>query len=299
MNKQIIIFSLLAAVMLSLLAVPVFGDAGNLTGNDTQTAGTNTTVINTTFEQNTSIAEQNSTFPEQNSTSTGQVNGSELPAAMQGNQTGNGTQGNQSANQTNASVPISNESINIDELVMIMQVQLKDLKTQNMILNEEIKTLRRDNANLTERLAELERKPVTYDDIEDTVDELYIQFAYWTAWIWPILALFLFVRYRKPAQEAEEERLQEAVETITKNTQREWYSHQVRKQGIEGYAADETELAIFRALQIHTVADLVGMEDKDIIEAFKAKYEPTADIEEHFKNRIAEIKKGLKEVDGK
>ena len=299
MKKQIIIFSLLAVLIVSLLAVPVFGDTGNLTGNDTQTAGTNVTVNNTAVEQNTSIAEQNSTFPEQNSTGAVPVNGSELPAAMQGNQTGNGTQANQSANQTNASVPISNESINIDELVMIMQVQLKDLKTQNMILNEEIKTLRRDNANLTERLSELERKPVTYDDVEDTVDELYIQFVYWTGWIWPVMTLFLFLKYRKPAQEAEEERLHEAVETITKEKQQEWYSHQVRKQGIEGYAADETELAIFRALQIHTVADLVGMEDKDIMEAFRLKYEPTADIEEHFKNRIAEIKKGLKEVDGK
>ena len=193
--------------------------------------------------------------------------------------------------------PVNQTNVTLEELVKILQKQVEDLKKQNEILREENKKLRQQIANLTKRLAELERRPITWEDVESKVDEYYVQFTYWTGWLWPMLTFYLIYRYRKPALETEEERIQEAVETIVKEKQREWFSYQVRKKGVEAVAEDDTELAIFRSLGIYTIGDLLGKSDEEIIEAFKKKYKPSADLLEHFKNRIKEIKERLKEVD--
>ncbi len=191
------------------------------------------------------------------------------------------------ANQTN---------MTLEELVKVLQKQIEDLKKQNEILREEIKKLREENAKLKEKLAKLERRPITWEDVERTVDEYYVQFTYWTGWFWPILTFYLIFRYRMPAIETEEERIQEAVEKIVKEKQKEWFSYQVRKKGIETVAEDDTELAIFRSLGIYTIGDLLSKSDEELIKAFEEKYKPTADLLEHFKNRLKEIKKKLKEV---
>jgi len=273
MRKLLLIFSLLT------LAIPAF--AGNVTGNITMNVTenhTNATLTNTTIpalniSHNYSRVLTNTTLPDQMNETTPLNISQEI-----------------TPNQTN-------QSVSIEELVVILQAQLEDLKKQNQILNEEIKTLRRENMNLTQRISELEREPVTFEDVEESVNKYYVQFVYWTGWAWPALAFFLIFRYRRPALEVEEERIHEAVDRIVKEKQREWYSYQIRRQGLEEYTEDETELAIFRALGIHTIADLLGKNEQDLLDAFKRKYQPTEDIEEHFRNRIREIKEKLKEAD--
>ncbi|ADB57924.1 hypothetical protein [Archaeoglobus profundus] len=242
--------------------------------------------------------------------------------AVAGNVTVNETAVNQTLNQTNLNLsinvtptpiptltpvptptptptptPANQTNMTLEELVKVLQKQVEDLRKQNEILREEIKKLREENKRLKEKLAKLERRPITWEDVENKVDEYYVQFTYWTGWLWPILTFYLILRYRKPAIETEEERIQEAVEKIVREKQREWFCYQVRKKGIETVAEDDTELAIFRSLGIYTIGDLLSKSDEELIEAFKEKYKPTADLLEHFKNRLKEIKEKLKEVD--
>jgi|GEM_PF-1978914 FtsZ-binding cell division protein ZapB len=279
MRRLLLIFSLLMA---AFLAVPALAEnvteVNNASINVTATENLNESMANTTILVNETgnLTAFNSTMElnQQNQTLNQSIN---TPV--------NRTKTNETA------------EISLEELVKILQSQLEELKKQNEILREENRKLRQEIANLTKRLEELKKKPITWDDIAEKVDEYYVQFVYWTGWLWPMLTFYLIYRYRRPAVEAEEERIQEAVEKLAKEKQREWYSFQIRRRGIEAFAEDETELAIFRALGIHTVADILDRSEQEIVEAFKAKYQPTADIEEHFKNRLKEIKEKLKGAD--
>ncbi len=189
-------------------------------------------------------------------------------------------------NVTNASMPI-------EQLVQLQADQIKKLREQVEILSEEVRQLREENARLKERIAELEAKPITWEDVEDTVNSYYTMFTFWTGWIWPILAFYLVKRYRKPAREEEMEAIAEASERIAMEKQREWYSHQIMTRSIETVAEDESEVMIFRSLGIFTIKDLLNTKETELVEAFKRRYEPTADLLEHFQNRIHEIKKKL------
>ncbi|AIY90062.1 hypothetical protein [Geoglobus acetivorans] len=257
----------------------------------------NNTSINVTAAENLNVSLVNTTVPINATGNLTALNGT--VAVNQHNQTVNRT-ANTSVNRTEVeSNGNQTAEMSVEELVNILQSQLEELKKQNEILREENKKLREQIANLTKRLEELERKPITWEDVEQTVDEYYIQFAYWTGWLWPTLTFFLIYRYRRPAREEEAERIQEAVEKLTREKQREWYSFQIRRRGIESVAEDETELAIFRALGVHTVGDLLSMSESELVEAFKSKYQPTADLLEHFRSRLREIREQLRsEVEG-
>jgi len=270
MKRLLLIFSLL--VMLAVSAV----NAENVTGNSTFEV--NTTLNGTALSGSINVIQVNMTV---NATATPTPTPTPAPVM------------NETVNQTASNTAV-NESISTDELIKILQKQLEDQKKQIEVLTEEIKKLREENARLKEELAKLRKRPITWEDVEQTVDEYYIQFVYWTGWLWPMLTFYMIYRYRKPAREEEAERIQEAVEKLTKEKQREWYSFQIRKRGIEAVAEDETELAIFRALGIYTIGDLLNRSESELIEAFKSKYHPTADLLEHFKNRLKEIREQLK-----
>jgi len=201
---------------------------------------------------------------------------------------------NQTVSVNETSVQNSNGSMPLEELVSLQADEIRRLREQLEILNAEIQELRRENAELKERIAELEKKPVTWDDVEETVNTYYVMFTYWTGWIWPILAFYLIFRYRKPAREEEAERIEEAAEKVAKEKQREWFSFQIRERGIESVAEDETELSIFRALGINTIGDLLEADDTTLLESFRRKYHPSADLEEHFKNRLKAIRESIK-----
>ena len=224
------------------------------------------------------------------------------------NMTVNATKGNVPVNQTaaptNTTTPapqnqtVSNASMPLEELVKIQAEEIKKLREQIEILNAEIQELRKENAELKERIAELEKKPITWEDVEEAVNDYYVMFSYWTGWFWPALAFYLIFRYRKPAREEEAERIQEAAEKVAKEKQREWFSFQIRKRGIESVAEDETELSIFRALGINTIGDLLEADETKLLEAFKQKYHPSEDLVEHFKNRVKAIRESIKKEVG-
>ncbi len=281
MRRLLLIFSLLIVMSQAFL-----GLAENVTE-------VNNTSINTTLPENLNESLTNTTII---------INETGNLTAFNGTMKQN--QQNQTLNQT-VKTPVNhtkgNETtqVSLEELVKILQSQLEELKKQNEILREENRKLRQEIANLTKRLEKLEKRPITWRDVSEKVDEYYVQFVYWTGWLWPMLMFYLIYRYRRPAVDVEEERIQEAVEKLAKEKQREWYSFQIRRRGIEAFAEDETELTIFRALGIHTVADILDRSEQEIVEAFKTKYQPTADIEEHFRNRLREIKEQLRnEVEG-
>lgn len=261
MRRLLTIFSLL------MLVAVAFAAEGN---------ATNATLANLTV--NTTVASSNLT-----------VNASEANATV-----------NQTAEPTNATAPalqnltVSNASMPLEQLVQIQADEIDKLREQIEILNEEIQELRKENAELKERIAELEEKPVTWEDVQETVDAYYAMFTYWTGWMWPLLAFYLIFRYRKPAREEEAERIEEAAEKVAKEKQREWFSFQIRKRGIESVAEDETELSIFRALGINTVGDLLSADESKLLEDFKNKYHPSEDLVEHFKNRLRAIKDSIK-----
>jgi len=261
MRRLLTIFSLL------LLVAAAFAAEGN---------ATNATLANLTV---------NATAPG-NLT----VNASEAPSNVT----------NQTTAPTNATAPapqnltVSNASMPLEQLVQIQADEIDKLREQIEILNAEIQELRKENAELKERIAELEEKPVTWEDVQETVDAYYAMFTYWTGWMWPLLAFYLIFRYRKPAREEEAERIEEAAEKVAKEKQREWFSFQIRKRGIESVAEDETELSIFRALGINTIGDLFEADESKLLEAFKKKYHPSEDLVEHFKNRLKAIKDNIK-----
>ncbi len=196
-------------------------------------------------------------------------------------------------NQTLQTNLTTNQTIPTEELIKILQQQIEDLRKQNEILQEEINKLRKENLELRKKIRELEEKPVTWEDIEESIDTTYAMFTYWTGWLWPLLTAFLILRYRKQAREEEELRIKEAAEQIVREKQREWYNYQIKKKSIEKLVEDESEAMIFRSLGIYTVNDLLNKEESEIIEAFKQKYQPTADLLEHFKNRLKEIKENM------
>ncbi len=212
------------------------------------------------------------------------------------------SEGNMSINQTisrkissNASnKTVKNATMPLEELVKVQAEEIKQLRKQIDILTAEIQDLRKENMLLRKKIAELEKKPVTWKDVEKAVDTYYAIFTYWTGWFWPLLAFFLIFKYRKPAREEEAERIEEAAEKVAKEKQREWFSFQIRKRGIESVAEDETELSIFRALGINTIGDLLKTDETKLLEAFKKKYHPSEDLVEHFKNRVKAIRESIK-----
>jgi|Deesub1362A_J573_1020465.scaffolds.fasta_scaffold00992_5 TolA-binding protein len=218
------------------------------------------------------------------------VNASETPSNVTVNQTTAPTNATAPAPQNQT---VSNASMPLEQLVKIQAEEINKLREQIEILNAKIDELKKENAELKERIAELEEKPVTWEDVQETVDTYYALFSYWTGWFWPLLAFFLIFKYRKPAREEEAERIEEAAEKVAKEKQREWFSFQIRKRGIESVAEDETELSIFRALGINTIGDLLEADEPKLLEAFKKKYHPSEDLVEHFKNRLKAIKEGI------
>lgn len=226
--------------------------------------------------------------------------GAALAATNSTNST-NATNATLPANTTNISnVTLVNEStpanastitVNYQQLVEIQQKQIEELKKQVEVLRAEVEQLRRENAELKEQIEELKKKPITWEDFEQTVETYYTQFMFWTGWIWPLLMLVLIRRYRNPAREEEAQRIEEAAEKVAQEKLRQWYEFQVKSRSIEAVCEDETEAIIFRSLGINTIKDLKSTEDSKIVARFKEKYHPTADVLEHFKNRLEEIRK--------
>ena len=209
------------------------------------------------------------------------------------------------ANITNATNSTGNASnvtltnMSYQQLVEIQQKQIEEMKKQIEIMRAEIEELRKENADLKKQLEELKKKPVTWEDISQTVLTYYNLFMFWTGWIWPLLMLVLIRRYRNPAREEEAERIEEAAEKVAQEKLRQWYEYQVKSRSIEAVCEDETEAIIFRSLGINTVRDLKSLEDNEIVNRFKEKYHPTADVLEHFKNRLEEIRKLIGPVEKK
>lgn len=201
------------------------------------------------------------------------------------------------ANMTNATNSTGNASnitltnMSYQQLVEIQQKQIEEMKKQIEIMKAEIEELRKENAELKKQLEELKKKPITWEDFEQTVITYYNLFMFWTGWMWPLFMLVLIRRYRNPAREEEAQRIEEAAEKVAQEKLRQWYEYQVKSRSIEAVCEDETEAIIFRSLGINTVSDLKALEDDEIVSRFKEKYHPTADVLEHFKNRLEEIRK--------